>query len=105
MKFVASIRAEAGVSGARLAERGLKACCDKNDIGFSAETHGPDGVENELDPTDIAESDAAIISGKGEPYRPERFEGKPQVRVMTDEVISDPVSTVRQALRAVKEGR
>jgi fructose-specific PTS system IIB-like component len=95
MKIVAVTACPSGVAHTYMAAKKLQQAAEKYGVTIDIETQGQVGSENELTKQQIADADVVILTKdigiKGE----ERFNGKPIVRVMTDDCIGKAGSIIK----------
>lgn len=88
MKIVGVAACTVGIAHTYIAREKLMEAAKKRGHEIHMETQGVIGIEDELDPKDIAEADVVILAVdvKGK----ERFAGKKMIEVPTETVVMSP---------------
>lgn len=98
MKIVAVMACPAGVAHTYMSAESLRSACEKKQIDCKVETQGLAGVENKLTREEIAGADGVILSSDVKISGEERFNGKPTVFSLTNNVIKNPGKIIEELI-------
>lgn len=93
MKIIAATGCPTGIAHTFMAKEALEEEAKKQGLTIKVETHGQEGVQNELTATDIAEADGVIIAADKDVHA-ERFAGKRVINVPVTRGIKDPAALI-----------
>ncbi|CAO1610295.1 putative PTS system fructose-specific EIIABC component [Brochothrix thermosphacta] len=95
MKIIAATGCPTGIAHTFMAKEALEEEAKKQGLTIKVETHGQEGVQNELTATDIAEADGVIIAADKDVHA-ERFAGKRVINVPVTRGIKDPAALIAE---------
>lgn len=95
-KIVAVCACSMGLAHTFMAAEAIEQTCEKLGYEVKVETQGADGISNELDSRDIESADIIIHAVSITPENMWRFEGFEVYETNPKDVISDPVSIIRE---------
>jgi fructose PTS system EIIB component len=90
MKIVGVAACTVGIAHTYIAREKLMEAAKKRGHEIHMETQGVIGIEDELDPKDIAEADVVILAVDVNVKGKERFAGKKMIEVPTETVVMSP---------------
>ncbi|VDG20285.1 PTS fructose transporter subunit IIB [Lactiplantibacillus mudanjiangensis] len=100
-KIVAVTACIAGIAHTYMAAQNLKKYAKKEGYDIKVETQGAMGMENRLAQDEIDAADVVIFAVDTVVAEPDRFEGKPVLKVGTSEVVKDGKAAIDQAIALV----
>lgn len=103
MKIVAVMACPAGVAHTYMSAESLRSACEKKKIDCKVETQGLAGVENKLTREEVAGADGVILSNDVKISGMERFNGKPAVFSLTNNVIKNPGKLIEELLVKIEQ--
>lgn len=96
MKIVAVCACTMGVAHTFIAKDKLVEAAEKLGHEIKCETQGSVGIENRIEPQDVAEADVVIIAADININEQERFTGKPIVKVPITVAIKQPQQLINK---------
>lgn len=95
-KIIAVCACSMGLAHTFMAAEALEQTCEELGYEIKVETQGADGISNELDLEDIKSADIIIHAVSITPENMWRFEGHEVYEINPKDVISNPVSIIRE---------
>ncbi|GAB6099209.1 PTS fructose-like transporter subunit IIB [Halanaerocella petrolearia] len=87
MKIVAVTACPTGVAHTYLAAESLEKSAEEKGVNIKVETQGSVGIENEITKEEVEEATVVIIASDINISKPERFEGKPKLKLEVQKAI------------------
>ena len=103
MKIVGVAACTAGIAHTYIAREKLLKSARLRGHEITCETQGNIGIEDELDPKDIAEADVVILAIDVAINKMERFEGKKVIKVDTATLIRNPVGLIQKVEKVLEK--
>lgn len=102
MKIIAVISCPYGAVYTYLAAAALENAAQKNNVTIQVETHGSEGEDNPLSPSDI-DAAAAVIVTRGRGFeKEERFRDKFLISIDIKDAVRNPESIITDAITQIK---
>ena len=87
MKIVAVTACPTGVAHTYLAAESLEKSAKEKGVDIKVETQGSVGIENEISEAEVEEAVAVIIAADINISKPDRFKGKPKLKIEVQQAI------------------
>ncbi len=103
MKIVGVAACTTGIAHTYIAREKLVKSAQLRGHQITCETQGSIGIEDELDPKDIAEADVVILAVDVAIDKTERFEGKKVIKIGTSTLIKNPIGFIQKVEKVIQK--
>ena len=103
MKIVGVAACTAGIAHTYIAREKMNKAAEVRGHTIQCETQGTIGVENELDPEKIKESDVVLLAVDIAITGMERFKGKKVIKIDTGTLIKNPIAFIQKVEKLMQK--
>ncbi|AGB40455.1 PTS system, fructose-specific, IIB component [Halobacteroides halobius DSM 5150] len=103
MKIVAVTACPTGVAHTYLAAESLEKSAEERGVEIKVETQGSVGIENKITKEEVAEATAVIIAADINISKPERFKGKPKLKLEVQKAIKHSNQIIDKIIKNFRE--